>query len=140
MTTCDIPKEVVTRFKQWKLSQNYDRAFLLKINKETLAVEIEGEYEEVIDLEEWAAEYLPDNQPRFLVWVTKITSIENGFERINFPMCFIYWCPPSNLVQNSLYASTKGRMIEALEVLKIFDVHDPEHFTTEKVVALIRKR
>jgi hypothetical protein len=55
-----------------------------------------------------------------LIVRTKITSIENGFERINFPMCFVYWCPHSNLVQNSLYASTKGRMIEALEVMKVW--------------------
>jgi hypothetical protein len=40
----------------------------VKINKDTLNVEVEGEYEDVTDLEDWAAEYLPDNQPRFLVW------------------------------------------------------------------------
>jgi len=30
-------------------------------------------------------------------------------------------------------------MVEALEVLKIFDIHDPLQFTTEKILALLIK-
>lgn len=34
--------------------------------------------------------------------------------RVSYPIVFIYYCPPSNITLNTLYASTKSRLTAAL--------------------------
>eukprot|EP00028_Trichosphaerium_sp_Am-I-7-wt_P007471 CAMPEP_0168532348 /NCGR_PEP_ID=MMETSP0405-20121227/16167_1 /TAXON_ID=498012 /ORGANISM="Trichosphaerium sp, Strain Am-I-7 wt" /LENGTH=81 /DNA_ID=CAMNT_0008557679 /DNA_START=282 /DNA_END=524 /DNA_ORIENTATION=+ len=78
---------------------------------------------------EISEEYLPESQPRFMVYLTEYKA-DDG--RISIPLVFVYYCPNQcNPKFASMYASTKTRFVNALSVLKIFDIRDLEQLTTE---------
>ena len=87
----------------------------MKINRETLEVEIEETINNITpdDL----SEYLPDSTPRFLAYSYKHTNPDG---RVAYPLVFIYYCPPGiNPHLNMMYASTKQRLANALEIMKV---------------------
>jgi len=130
MTTCDIPENIIKpSFRKFKLSKNQNnRAYILKINKETLSVEEEKVVEDITNVYEFVEEHLPESEPRFIAYSTKQV-LPDG--RVTFPLLFIFYCPPSSMTLNSLYASTKQRVVNTLEILKIFEIRDREEFTDE---------
>jgi len=135
MSTCEIPDTIKTNFRKFKLSKNQtNRAYLLKINQKTLTVEEAGIIEDINDLTEFAEEHLPESEPRYLAFSTKQTFPDG---RVSFPLLFIFYCPPSSMTLNSLYASTKQRVINTLEILKIFECRDREEFTNEWMESLL---
>eukprot|EP01126_Amoeba_proteus_P035310 TRINITY_DN3555_c0_g1_i4.p1 TRINITY_DN3555_c0_g1~~TRINITY_DN3555_c0_g1_i4.p1 ORF type:complete len:141 (-),score=21.31 TRINITY_DN3555_c0_g1_i4:60-482(-) len=138
-STTDIPKELVQHFRKWKTSRKFNRAFIMKINQEKLVVELESEREDLEDIEELAEE-LPYNVPRFVVYTTRIVSKDSGYDREQFPMVFLFWKPPSSIELNSLYSSTKNALVGSLEVLKYFDVDEPEQLTHEWLLSKILKK
>ena len=52
--------------------------------------------------------------------------------RKSYPLFFLYWCPEAvNTIEGTLYASTKARLCDALQINKIFDSRDKEEMTQE---------
>jgi len=118
--TCEVPEEIKTEFKKFKLSKKTNVGMIMKINKEKLLVEIDQSLEEV-SLED-IAENLPDSAPRYIAYSYKYTHPDG---RISMPLVFIYYCPPDiNPALNMMYSSTKVRLINAVEVMKSWDVQD----------------
>eukprot|EP01123_Difflugia_compressa_P011542 TRINITY_DN4652_c0_g1_i1.p1 TRINITY_DN4652_c0_g1~~TRINITY_DN4652_c0_g1_i1.p1 ORF type:complete len:141 (+),score=27.54 TRINITY_DN4652_c0_g1_i1:66-488(+) len=130
MTTCEIPENIIKpSFKKFKLSKNQNnRAYILKIDLKALVVEEEKIVEDITDLQEFAEDHLPESEPRYIAFSTKQTFPDG---RITFPLLFIFWCPPSSMTMNSIYASAKQRVINTLEILKIFECRDKDEFTNE---------
>eukprot|EP01122_Echinamoeba_exundans_P008528 TRINITY_DN2843_c0_g2_i1.p2 TRINITY_DN2843_c0_g2~~TRINITY_DN2843_c0_g2_i1.p2 ORF type:complete len:138 (+),score=32.10 TRINITY_DN2843_c0_g2_i1:70-483(+) len=127
MTTVDIPSELVDAFKKFKSSTKANRAWVMKINKEKLIVEVEDEldetsWEELVD-------GLPDSGPRFVAYSAEYVW-DDG--RKSYPLFFLYWCPYSvAVVDGTLYASTKTRLCTALSINKIFDARDKDELSYE---------
>eukprot|EP01125_Pyxidicula_operculata_P022516 TRINITY_DN9244_c0_g1_i1.p1 TRINITY_DN9244_c0_g1~~TRINITY_DN9244_c0_g1_i1.p1 ORF type:complete len:138 (+),score=32.45 TRINITY_DN9244_c0_g1_i1:113-526(+) len=136
MTTCDIPDEIAAAFKKFKLSRNTHRAFIMKINQEKLCVEVDKIVENVTNLQEFAEDHLPESVPRFVAYSTAFKTKDG---RDTFPLVFFFFCPPSDIVSNSLYASTKTRLVNVLQIMKIYDVRDVEEFTDEWLLENLRK-
>jgi len=126
-TTCEIPDGVVQVFKKFKLSNKSNGAVIMKINKNELKVEIESEMDD-IKLADLAAD-LPDSAPRFIAYSFKHTHPD---KRTSLPLVFIFYCPSDiSPTLNMMYASTKTRLINALQVMKSFDIQDSSELTEE---------
>uniref|UniRef100_A0A6B2LPW1 ADF-H domain-containing protein n=1 Tax=Arcella intermedia TaxID=1963864 RepID=A0A6B2LPW1_9EUKA len=113
-----------------------NRAYIFKINKIELKVEEEKIVEEITDLTEFAEDHLPEGEPRFIAYSTK-QNLPDG--RVTFPLLFIFYCPPASVQLNSLYASTKGRFCNFLEIMKSFECRDREEFTNEWMDTILLK-
>eukprot|EP00011_Vannellida_sp_DIVA3-517-6-12_P014488 CAMPEP_0114621388 /NCGR_PEP_ID=MMETSP0168-20121206/9204_1 /TAXON_ID=95228 ORGANISM="Vannella sp., Strain DIVA3 517/6/12" /NCGR_SAMPLE_ID=MMETSP0168 /ASSEMBLY_ACC=CAM_ASM_000044 /LENGTH=142 /DNA_ID=CAMNT_0001832587 /DNA_START=37 /DNA_END=465 /DNA_ORIENTATION=+ len=126
--TCLIPDELKAQFRKFKLGKNIENvAMLIKIDKDKLEVEVEDILEQV-SIEELADE-LPAATPRFIAYSYLYTHSDG---RKSFPLVFIFFCPPGiNPTLNMMYASTKQRLANALQIQKIFDVRDADELSEE---------
>jgi len=125
--TCEIPPEVKEAGKQFKLSKKTSYALILKINKEKLMVEIDSTLENQT-LEDVASS-LPDSAPRYILY-SYLHKHADG--RTSLPLVFIFYCPRDiNPALNIMYASTKTRLINDLQVMKTFDVQTSDDLTEE---------
>jgi len=127
MTTCDIPDAVVAAFKKHKLSRKENWAYVMKISLEKLTVEEDFLEENITNFTEFVQERLPDSTPRFVAYSGKYVHPQGPQQgRITYPLLFIYYCPPTSVTQNSLYASTKSRLVNKLDIVKIVDLRDKD--------------
>jgi len=125
--TCEIPPEVKEAGKQFKLSKKTSYALILKINKDKLMVEVESTLENQT-LED-IANSLPDSAPRYILYSYQHKHSDG---RMSIPLVFIFYCPRDiNPTLNMLYASTKTRLINDLQVMKTFDIQTSEDLTEE---------
>jgi len=123
--TCEIPDEIKEAGKKFKLSKKTSTALILKINKEKLRVEIDALLEDQT-LED-VASVLPDSAPRYVLYSYQHKHSDG---RISLPLVFIFYCPRDiNPTLNMLYASTKTRLINDLQVMKTFDIQTLEDLT-----------
>ena len=124
--TCNIPDGVVAAFRKFKLGKSIENtALIMVINKETLDVEIADTIANT-PIDDLQYE-LPESAPRFIAYSYKYTH-DDG--RVSYPLVFIFYCPPGiNPALNMMYASTKQRLSNALEIMKIFDVRNAEDMT-----------
>jgi len=136
MATCDIPESIIKpSFKKFKLSKNQNnRAYILKINKDTLTVIEDKIVEDITNIQEFVEDHLPESEPRFIAYSTKQVFPDG---RVTFPLLFIFYCPPTSMTLNSIYASTKQRVVNTLEILKIFEIRDREEFTDEWMAQIL---
>eukprot|EP01121_Diplochlamys_sp_Union-15-3_P022579 TRINITY_DN966_c0_g1_i1.p1 TRINITY_DN966_c0_g1~~TRINITY_DN966_c0_g1_i1.p1 ORF type:complete len:149 (+),score=20.37 TRINITY_DN966_c0_g1_i1:70-516(+) len=127
-STCDVPDELANTFKkEFKLSKKFNRAMIMKIDKEKLIVEIEKVIEDVT-LDDVQDE-LPESAPRFIAYCLEFTASDG---RKSYPLVFIFYCPKDiHPALSTLYASTKNRLVNALQILKIYDCRDLEELTQE---------
>jgi len=125
--TCEIPAEVKEAGKKFKLSKKTSYALILKINKEKLQVEIDDTLEDQ-SLED-IANSLPDSAPRYILYSYQHKHPDG---RTSIPLVFIFYCPRDiNPTLNMLYASTKTRLINELQVMKTFDIQTTDDLTEE---------
>eukprot|EP01095_Lingulamoeba_sp_RSL-Kostka_P006310 TRINITY_DN197_c0_g1_i1.p1 TRINITY_DN197_c0_g1~~TRINITY_DN197_c0_g1_i1.p1 ORF type:complete len:140 (+),score=46.90 TRINITY_DN197_c0_g1_i1:71-490(+) len=126
--TCHIPKELVKQFLKFKVGKQIENtAFIMKINKETLEVELEEIIEE-IPFDELADE-VPAATPRFIAYSYKYTHNDG---RVSYPLIFIFYCPPGIRPElNVMYASTKQNLSHELSIMKIFDIRNIDDFDEE---------
>jgi len=125
--TCEIPAEVKEAGKKFKLSKKTSYALIMKINKEKLIVEVEDTLEDqsISDI----ANTLPDSAPRYILYSYQHKHPDG---RVSIPLVFIFYCPRDiNPTLNMLYASTKTRLINELQVMKTFDIQISEDLTEE---------
>jgi len=137
MTTVDIPDVVVQSFKKFKTNRKFNRAFIMKVNKEALIIEEEAVIEEVTDLAAFGEEELPEGEPRFIAYSTEFETKDG---RKTYPLIFIYFSPPTSIALNTLYASTKQRLINALQILTITEIRDKDELTNEWLKGVLNKK
>eukprot|EP01100_Stratorugosa_tubuloviscum_P015039 TRINITY_DN8431_c0_g1_i1.p1 TRINITY_DN8431_c0_g1~~TRINITY_DN8431_c0_g1_i1.p1 ORF type:complete len:170 (+),score=79.16 TRINITY_DN8431_c0_g1_i1:50-511(+) len=125
--TCSIPEPLIAKFKKFRMSQtSANSGYIIKINNDSLDVEIDQELSGSI---EDLAQELPESAPRFLAYVYRQVHAD---ERVSFPLIFIFYCPPGiNTRLNMMYASTKTRLISALQIQKQFDISNSEDLTED---------
>jgi len=136
MTTVDIPDALVASFKKFKTNRKFNRAYIMKVNKELLIVEEEAVIEDVTDLTSFAEEELPEGEPRFVAYTTEYETKDG---RKTYPLVFIFFAPPTSIALNTLYASTKQRLINALQILKIAEIRDKDEFTNDWLKIILAK-
>jgi len=125
--TCEIPPEVREEGKKFKLSKKESYAMILKINPKALKVEVENTLEDVKITD--IANELPDSAPRYIAYSFKHTHSDG---RTSLPLVFIFYCPRDiNPTLNMIYASTKTRLINDLQIMKTFDIQDASDMTEE---------
>lgn len=99
-----------------------------KINVKKLEVEVD-EVQENIDFEEVREETLPESSPLYLVFSFKM---QHENDRVSFPLVFLFYCPSGiNPKLNMLYASTKTRLHNKLEIVKSIELRDRKEFSEE---------
>jgi len=126
-TTCEIPDELVQAFKKFKLSNKANGAMLMKINKAELKVELDQTLDDVT-MKQIVAE-LPESAPRYIAYSYKYT---HGDGRTSLPLVFIFYCPSDiSPTLNMLYASTKTRLINSIQIMKTFDVQSIDTLTED---------
>mmetsp|Transcript_19612 Transcript_19612/g.24775 ORF Transcript_19612/g.24775 Transcript_19612/m.24775 type:complete len:113 (-) Transcript_19612:84-422(-) len=102
----------------------------MKIDKEKLEVVVDC-VERDIEADE-LSDLLPAATPRYLAYSYKYVHKEGEHERVSYPLVFIFYCPPGiNPSLNMMYASTKQRLANALQIQKLFDVRNPDEFDEE---------
>jgi hypothetical protein len=65
--TCDVPDELKQQFKEFKLKHKAKAAFIMKINKDKLAVELD-EIMTNVTMEDIASS-LPESAPRYIAYL-----------------------------------------------------------------------
>ncbi|CAD5222285.1 unnamed protein product [Bursaphelenchus xylophilus] len=128
LTVCNVPQEVVDRVKQFRFAKSKTTdALILKIDKESMTIEVEEELEDVL-IEEITQE-VPAHQPRFIL-ISFENKIEDG--RITYPLCFIFYCPPGCPVElTMLYAGSRNNLVQLCELSKCAEIRDLEDITFE---------
>eukprot|EP01099_Mayorella_cantabrigiensis_P004744 TRINITY_DN3615_c0_g1_i1.p1 TRINITY_DN3615_c0_g1~~TRINITY_DN3615_c0_g1_i1.p1 ORF type:complete len:156 (-),score=48.74 TRINITY_DN3615_c0_g1_i1:80-502(-) len=127
--TCAISEDIKTQFKKFKMGKSSSSAaFLMKIDKDKLIVEIDEVIDNVGSLSDFAEE-LPEFAPRFIALSYKYTHKDG---RTSFPLVFIFYCPQGiNPALNMMYASTKQRLQTELQIMKVFDLRKAEELNEE---------
>eukprot|EP00033_Pygsuia_biforma_P000515 GCRY01000605.1.p1 GENE.GCRY01000605.1~~GCRY01000605.1.p1 ORF type:complete len:138 (-),score=17.15 GCRY01000605.1:159-572(-) len=119
--TCTINEEIAKVYKKFRLNSASSAALILKINVKDLEVVIDEEVKDS-SLSE-IAEDLPISVPRYIVYSYKRTHSDG---RVSYPLCFIFYSPSCKLDLAMMYASTKQRVVNLLEISRIFDVRSAD--------------
>jgi len=132
--TCEIPEEIKEHFRKFKLANKTNGAVIYKINAPKLIVEIEEEIDNC-SLEQ-IAQQLPESAPRFIAYSYKHSHPDG---RVSMPLVFIFYCP-SDINPNAamLYSSTKTRLVNAIQVMKIFDVQDSSQLSEQWLIEKLK--
>jgi len=127
--TCEIPDNILEEFQKFKLSKSKTSNMMsFKINAKLLQVEVD-EVQENIDFDEVRDETLPESSPLFMAFSFRM---EHYHDRISYPLVFVFYCPSGiNPKLNMMYASTKTRLHNKLEIIKSFDLRDRKDFSYE---------
>eukprot|EP01130_Rhizamoeba_saxonica_P004239 TRINITY_DN173_c0_g1_i1.p1 TRINITY_DN173_c0_g1~~TRINITY_DN173_c0_g1_i1.p1 ORF type:complete len:136 (-),score=30.16 TRINITY_DN173_c0_g1_i1:28-435(-) len=126
MTTCDIPADLVSQFRKWSRTRDVPAAFIIKIDRDSLSCQFDEEHAG-LDLEELQEE-LPPSSPRFIGYI-----FEHDVDghRKTYPMVMIFYMPPTNAEQATLYTSTKIRLEAALNIQRSYQIGDIDELTDE---------
>ncbi|PWN95797.1 glia maturation factor beta [Tilletiopsis washingtonensis] len=122
MKTVDIPTNLLERLKAFRMGKRSvgAAALVVKIDKKTLRMEIEEEFEGIA-LDELQEE-LPENSPRFVVMSYEL---EHRDGRKSYPLVIIYWAPPTSSMElATLYASAMSHFSTASDIAKVLDVRE----------------
>eukprot|EP01091_Cochliopodium_minus_P004051 TRINITY_DN13971_c0_g1_i1.p1 TRINITY_DN13971_c0_g1~~TRINITY_DN13971_c0_g1_i1.p1 ORF type:complete len:147 (-),score=50.44 TRINITY_DN13971_c0_g1_i1:50-469(-) len=127
--TCEIPENILEEFQKFKLSKSKTSNMMtFKINAKQLTVEVD-EIQEDIDFDEVRDEVLPEAAPLYLAFSFKM---QHDHDRVSYPLVFVFFCPSGiNPKLNMMYASTKTRLSNKLEIIKSFDLRDRKDFSYE---------
>ncbi|XP_048732210.1 glia maturation factor beta-like [Ostrea edulis] len=133
---CDISAEVVDRLKKFRFRKEKNvAAIILKVDKNTMKIIIEEEYEDC-EIDELQSE-LPVSQPRYVV-ISYVRHHNDG--RTSYPLCFIFsspsGCPPE---QKMMYAGSVLNLVQSLGLTKTYDIRNPEEFTEEWLLEQLGK-
>ncbi|CAO3615934.1 unnamed protein product [Cunninghamella echinulata] len=128
-STCDIDPALVEKIKQFTFQKfsSGNAAFVLKIDKKKLLIE-EDEVYENISVEDLVEE-LPENTPRYIILSYELKHSDG---RTNFPLLFVYWAPSTCKAElHMLYTSGKTYLQEKIDVMRGFEIREPETLTDE---------
>ncbi|KAK3609697.1 hypothetical protein CHS0354_017550 [Potamilus streckersoni] len=128
LTVCDISDNVKQKMKKLRFRKEKNiAALLLNINKDSMQVVLEQEYEDC-SIEELQQE-LPDHQPRFLI-ISYVYEHDDG--RVSYPLCFVY-CIPSGCKpeQRMMFAGSLQSVQQEMNMTKTFEIRSPEELTEE---------
>ncbi|MDP2436912.1 MAG: glia maturation factor [archaeon] len=117
---------MTTAFNKWKRQKDPGNcAFILKINRVELTVELEEELTDT-SIDDIAAE-LPESAPRYVIYSYRCIHSDG---RKSYPLVFLYYIPDGcNPELNMLYSSTKVDLSTKLNIQKEFEVRDAEDLT-----------
>ena len=137
MSTCGIDPNLLPEIEQFRFKySNKTAALVVKIDIEKLMLELES-VTEYKDFEELVEELeLPFTSPRYVIisfkWQHK--------DRVQFPLCFIYYSPPTKANLNMLYASNSVMLSNKAGIpSKVLELRDSELFNKEWVISQIKK-
>eukprot|EP00834_Sanchytrium_tribonematis_P005211 NODE_300_length_10433_cov_0.716470.p9 type:complete len:138 gc:universal NODE_300_length_10433_cov_0.716470:7267-6854(-) len=137
MSTCSIDSGLLGEIEQFRFKySNKTAALIAKVNKDKLTIELDS-IMEYPDFETMVEELdLPPTTPRYLILSFRL----EHKDRIQFPLCFIYYSPPSKADMNMLYASNSVMLSNKAGIpSKVLELRDPEMFTKDWVVSQIKK-
>ena len=137
MSTCSIDPKLLLEIEQFRFKYSNKTALLIaKIDIEKLVVELESiqEFATFDDLVEETE--LPFTTPRYVIvsfkWEHK--------DRVQYPLCFIYYSPPSKANLNMLYASNSVMLSNKAGIAsKVLELRDSDLFSKEWVISQIKK-
>lgn len=90
----------------------------MKVDKDKLEVVVDS-VERDIEADE-LNDLFPAAAPRYIAYSYKYIHKEGEHERVSYPLVFIFYCPPGiNPSLNMMYASTKQRLANALQIQKV---------------------
>eukprot|EP00835_Amoeboradix_gromovi_P001349 NODE_59_length_25653_cov_0.289622.p15 type:complete len:138 gc:universal NODE_59_length_25653_cov_0.289622:22386-21973(-) len=137
MSTCSIDPNLLTEIEQFRFKFNNKTAVLVaKIDREKLLIEMESvtEYKDFDELLEELE--LPFTSPRYVI----ISFKWQHADRLQFPLCFIYYSPPTKANLNMLYATNSVMLSNKAGIsAKILELRDADLFTKEWITSQIKK-
>ncbi|KAK3793203.1 hypothetical protein RRG08_012879 [Elysia crispata] len=128
---CHLSDEVADLLKKFRFrKQKNMAAIVLKIDKASLKVILDEEYEdiEISDLQE----ELPPQQPRY-VCLSYVQKHDDG--RVSYPFIFIFISPQGcHPEQQMLYAGSKSATIKNGGFTKVMELRSVEELTEETIL------
>ncbi|XP_070403144.1 glia maturation factor beta isoform X1 [Nothobranchius furzeri] len=155
LVVCDVDEDLVKKLKQFRFrKETNNAAIIMKIDKDKQLVVLEEEHEDISpdDLKD----ELPERQPRFVVYSYKY---QHDDGRVSYPLCFIFsspvgkaippvsshnesqkhsstrrcvWCfPGCRPEQQMMYAGSKNKLVQTVELTKVFEIRNTEDLTEE---------
>lgn len=108
MTTVDVPGPLLDQLKNFRMSSNtpgiQHRALIIKIEKASLSMSMEEEWQGNEISEMISDDVLPENSPRFVLISYTLHHQEMG--RKSFPLILVYWVPRTSSIElGTLYTS-----------------------------------
>ena len=136
MSTCSIADSLQAAMDTFRFEySNKTAALVAKINKERLEIELGSvdDYDSFEDMVEALA--LPETTPRYL-----LISYEHVSDRVQYPLCMIYYNPPSKAELNMLYASNSVMMSSKAGIgSRIVELRNGDDLTKEWLSGQLRK-
>ncbi|XP_070576852.1 glia maturation factor gamma-like [Ptychodera flava] len=125
---CEVDEDLKARLKKFRFrKEKNNAAILMKIDRDSLMVKFEEEFEDC-SLEELQEE-LPAAQPRYLLYSYCLTH-DDG--RISYPLVFIFitplGCKPD---LQMMYAGSKLHVVQETGLTKVFEIRQAEEMTEE---------
>ncbi|XP_060781063.1 glia maturation factor beta [Neoarius graeffei] len=128
LVVCEVDGDLVTKLRKFRFrKETSNAAIIMKIDKDRQLVVLEDEYEEISPDE--LKDELPERQPRFVMYSYKY---QHDDGRVSYPLCFIFsspvGCKPE---QQMMYAGSKNKLVQTVEVTKVFEIRNTEDLTEE---------
>uniref|UniRef100_A0A3Q3B1Y0 Glia maturation factor n=1 Tax=Kryptolebias marmoratus TaxID=37003 RepID=A0A3Q3B1Y0_KRYMA len=127
LVVCDVDADLVKKLREFRFrKETNNAAIIVKIDKEKQLVILDEEHENISpdDLKE----ELPERQP-FIVYSYKY---QHDDGRVSYPLCFIFSSPACKPEQQMMYAGSKNKLVQTVELTKqVFEIRNTEDLTEE---------
>jgi len=126
---CSVDPELEEQLEKFRFSRSTsNHAIVMKVDRDTQTIVLDEEFSDLEDIEE-LRENLPDHQPRFVVYSSKLS---NSDGRISYPMCFIFSSPHGCKPEmNMMYAGSKLALVNKVGLQNVFEIRELEELTEE---------
>ena len=122
VSVCNIDEGISAELKNFRFSQSREaRAMILKIDRSTKELMLDGELMEGISPEE-LREHLPEHQPRFILYSFPYMHEDS---RVSYPLCLIFSTPRESKTELMvMYAGSKLELVKRADVTKVYELRD----------------
>uniref|UniRef100_A0A3B1IJW9 Glia maturation factor n=1 Tax=Astyanax mexicanus TaxID=7994 RepID=A0A3B1IJW9_ASTMX len=125
LVVCEVDGDLVKKLRDFRFRKETNNAAIIKIDKDRQLVILDEEHEDISpdDLKD----ELPERQP-FVVYSYKY---QHDDGRVSYPLCFIFSSPVCKPEQQMMYAGSKNKLVQTVELTKVFEIRNTEDLTEE---------
>jgi len=134
---CSISDEVKGVLEKFRFRRDTkNTAIILKVNPDSISVEISEELSDIEDIEE-LKESIPDTQPRFVLLSWKVSHADG---RVSYPMAFIYTTPRDCQPRlQMMYSGSYQSLIQQCGLTKVYQIRDLDELNDDWVAEHLAK-
>jgi len=129
VTVCNLDPDLEKQLEKFRFRRDTsNHAIVMKVDRDSQTVVCDEMLEDLDNIEE-LRDTLPEHQPRYVVYTSKLV---NSDGRVSYPMCFIFSSPKGCKPEmNMMYAGSKLALVTKIGLQHVFEVRELEELTEE---------